>query len=280
MAPSSVLLPTPEPAKRPTRCPSPSVSSPSSTRTPVASGRDDRSRSSAPGGSAIDRARASPSIAGPPSSGRPSPSTTRPSSAPPRARHAGSARRLDLVVRPHAGERAERHRDGLAAVEADDLASERLAAPLHADDVADAHAGHGEAQAQAGDADDAARRSQRGSSARASPQRVDVDGHVATCRPRRRFPCCLGVCFGHCSSASSCSSSSRARVVSTVGHLDLDDDDERPATAPVEPRDAVPLQGEHRARLRPRRDHERQASRPRRPARGRALESPRRAPRP
>ena len=57
----------------------------------------------------------------------------------PRQREA-RARRLDLVVGADTGERTERHGDGLAAIEADHLARERIAAALHVDDVADAHA--------------------------------------------------------------------------------------------------------------------------------------------
>ena len=58
---------------------------------------------------------------------------------------------------------------GLAAVEADDLARERLAAALHAHDVADAHAGQREAQAQPRHAEDAPGRAHASAARRASP---------------------------------------------------------------------------------------------------------------
>lgn len=75
-----------------------------------------------------------------------------------RAHRQRRARGLDGIVGADARERAERHRDGLAAVEPDDLAHERLAAPAHAHDVADAHAGHHEAQRQPRHAEHAPRR--------------------------------------------------------------------------------------------------------------------------
>ena len=55
--PSSVLLPTPEPAKMPTRWPWPSVSSPSIARTPVSSGSVMIWRCSGCGGSAASGTR-------------------------------------------------------------------------------------------------------------------------------------------------------------------------------------------------------------------------------
>ncbi len=74
----SVLLPTPLPAKRPTRCPAPKVVRASSARTPVANFSVMRGRVIGPGGSRITSHR-SPSILGPPSMGWPRPSSTRPS---------------------------------------------------------------------------------------------------------------------------------------------------------------------------------------------------------
>ncbi len=78
ICPISVDLPTPEPAKRPTRCPSPTVSSASSARTPSASGRVTRRRDSGSGAGRSTGQGTAPAIGPPPSIGRPSPSSTRP----------------------------------------------------------------------------------------------------------------------------------------------------------------------------------------------------------
>ena len=53
----------------------------------------------------------------------------------------GSAGGFDVVVGADAGEGAEGHRDGFAAVEADDFARQGIPAPLHGDHVADANPG-------------------------------------------------------------------------------------------------------------------------------------------
>jgi hypothetical protein len=89
--PSSVLLPTPDPAKMPSLCPRPTVSNESIARTPVAmasliGGRDSESgagRSTATG--------INPRGSGLPSIGRPSASTTRPASAGPTITRSDSA---------------------------------------------------------------------------------------------------------------------------------------------------------------------------------------------
>src|SRR5439155_14914261 len=81
--PSSVLLPTPEPAKMPMRWPRPQVSRPSRARTPVASGVRIGWRPSGFGGASVIRAMRDV-LSGPlPSIGRASPSMTRPSSSSP-----------------------------------------------------------------------------------------------------------------------------------------------------------------------------------------------------
>lgn len=83
--PSSVLLPTPDGAKMPTRWPTPSVISPSITRTPVGNGVSISLRASGFGGSCWVDTQVAP-VTGPrSSSGRPSPSSTRPNSASPTA---------------------------------------------------------------------------------------------------------------------------------------------------------------------------------------------------
>ena len=79
ICPISVDLPTPEPAKMPTRWPSPTVSRPSSTRTPSGSGWLTRGRDSGSGaGRSTAQSRAS-AIGPAPSMGWPRPSSTRPS---------------------------------------------------------------------------------------------------------------------------------------------------------------------------------------------------------
>src|SRR5690606_4835189 len=69
-----------------------------------------------------------------------------------------AARRLHFVVGAHTDERAERKADGLPTVEADHLARERLPPTLDRHHVAHAHAGHAEAEREARDAEDPARR--------------------------------------------------------------------------------------------------------------------------
>ena len=78
--PSSVDLPTPEPAKMPSRWPRPHGITASSARTPSASRRSIGGRPSGLGGRSLDRLEAHVGRSGPlPSIGRPSPSSTRPS---------------------------------------------------------------------------------------------------------------------------------------------------------------------------------------------------------
>jgi hypothetical protein len=78
------------------------------------------------------------------------------------------------VIGTHADERAERHRDRFAAVEPDHFAHERLSSPLDVHDVAHAHAGHHEAQAEARHAEHPPRRSQRGSLRELGAERVEI----------------------------------------------------------------------------------------------------------
>src|SRR5579859_6914642 len=90
--PSSVLLPTPEPAKMPNRWPLPQVSIPSRARTPVASGVLIGCRPSGLGGASVMRA-VREVWSGPlPSIGRARPSITRPRSSSP----TGTAKPLPL----------------------------------------------------------------------------------------------------------------------------------------------------------------------------------------
>ena len=81
--PSTVLLPTPEPAKMPTRWPLPAVSSPSMARTPVVSRSTIPRRRIGCGGVPNIGLLNLVAIGPRPSMGRPSPSTTRPSSSGP-----------------------------------------------------------------------------------------------------------------------------------------------------------------------------------------------------
>ncbi len=81
--PISVDLPTPEPAKMPSRCPWPQVSRPSRTRMPSGSGSVIRRRLSGSGGEALTGYICSAETGPRSSSGRPNPSSTRPSMAGP-----------------------------------------------------------------------------------------------------------------------------------------------------------------------------------------------------
>src|SRR4051812_31868842 len=81
--PSSDDLPTPEPAKMPSRWPRPQGTSASSARTPSVTRSVMRGRSSGEGGAPTIARSRTPSSSGPPSIGVPSPSRTRPSSASP-----------------------------------------------------------------------------------------------------------------------------------------------------------------------------------------------------
>ena len=77
---SRVDLPTPEPANRPTRCPSPSGVKASMARTPVTKGSTMRRRRNGWGGRPADAEGRAISTGPSPSMGRPSASRTRPSS--------------------------------------------------------------------------------------------------------------------------------------------------------------------------------------------------------
>ncbi len=81
--PSSVDLPTPEPAMTQTRWPLPMGIRPSMARTPVSNGSRMRRRCMGFGGTSVTRRRRRVRSGGPPSMGRPSPSTTRPMSSSP-----------------------------------------------------------------------------------------------------------------------------------------------------------------------------------------------------
>ena len=174
-----------------------------------------------------------------------------------RAHEEAAARRLHLVVRTDADQRAERHSHRLAAIEADHLARERLAAAQHAHDVADAHAGHAEAKAEAGHGEDAPGRSQRGSRGELRLEGVEAASDELTIASVRYFAAATRAL-----AASPASAASRRELVVELlnqllcavaergGHVDLDDADERAAAAAVETRDALVLDGEDRARLR------------------------------
>ena len=149
ICPISVDLPTPEPANRPMRCPSPTVRSASSARTPSASGRLTRRRASGSGagrstgqrGGARDRARRRRSA------GRARRARGRARRRRPRSRTAGRSA-VHQRVGADAGRLAERHQDHLLAAEADHLGLQARA--LERDDLADAHAGDAGANDQAG----------------------------------------------------------------------------------------------------------------------------------
>ena len=98
--PSSTLLPTPEPAKIPIRCPSPQVNRPSNARTPVLSGRSMRGREQGCGGNRLKSARSTSAGRGLPSTAFPAASITRPSSPwPTRSQRLVRARRTRLPWR-------------------------------------------------------------------------------------------------------------------------------------------------------------------------------------
>ncbi len=90
------------------------------------------------------------------------------------AHREATAGRLDLVVGTHARQRAERHPDRLAPLEADDLTGERLASTLDRDDVTDANPRHAEAQREARDGENATDRPERGSRRQLRLQRVQA----------------------------------------------------------------------------------------------------------
>jgi hypothetical protein len=81
---------------------------------------------------------------------------------------------FDGVVGADAGERAEGHGDGFAAVEADDFAREDVATAFDVYEVADADAGHGEAEGEASDAEDAANGAKGWDGGELGFERVDV----------------------------------------------------------------------------------------------------------
>ena len=122
ICPISVDLPTPEPAKRPMRCPSPTVSSPSMSATPSESGCVDALALEGVGAVAVDGPLDQPSSgSGLPSMGSPRPSSTRPSSPSPTRMVSGRPVGMTSLSGPMPDELAQRHEHHLVALEADDL---------------------------------------------------------------------------------------------------------------------------------------------------------------
>ena len=112
--PSSVDLPTPEPAKMPSRWPRPHGTSASSARTPRSSRSSMRVRCSGDGGRPATARSDRRSSAGPPSIGRPRPSSTRPRSASPTRTRNGSPVGSTRRAGADAVHLAERHQQRAA----------------------------------------------------------------------------------------------------------------------------------------------------------------------
>ena len=139
--PSSVLLPTPEPAKMPMRWPRPTVSTPSSARTPVAMGSSMGRRSSGLGGSAESGTRTVVPRSPMPSMGWPEPVQGA-------AQHAGADLHAEGAPEGLHGAAgvdpvhlAQRHEEHATLVEAHDLGEHRrvLGEAAHAAQLALGH---------------------------------------------------------------------------------------------------------------------------------------------
>ena len=241
------------------RCPSPSVSRPSSTRTPVASGlRRPAGASSAGGGSRIDRHDVAAFDRRRAVDRSPEPVDDATEQRVRRAHCEAAARRLDLVVGADAGERAERHRDRLAA--SNPTTSHASGSPrrftMH--DVADAHARHAEAQAEARSR--ASTRPVGRSAGVAASFALSASSEAIRSRSTTTSRLPRGPCRASRSRARPAApprarrAAVFARSVSCGRDVDLNDRDERAAAATVEPRNALALDREHRAGLRARRD--------------------------
>jgi hypothetical protein len=88
-----------------------------------------------------------------------------------------STRGLHFVVRTHSSERAERHSNGFAALESDDLARERLAAPSNDYDISHANSWKRESQIQASYACHSARCANSRHTLEPRFEGFDVHGH-------------------------------------------------------------------------------------------------------
>ena len=173
--PSSVLLPTPEPAKMPTRWPRPMVSRPSMARTPVSSGRSIASRSSGLGGSAASGTR-SIDIHLALAVDRMAEAVEHAPEQPRADVHAeGATERLHRAARVQAVQLAERHQQHAALVKAHDFGQHR-AVPGVARDAAERPEPHLEAgglEHEADDARDPAVRGEAVAGIEASQHRLD-----------------------------------------------------------------------------------------------------------
>ena len=149
--PRSVDLPTPEPAKIPSRCPRPQGTSASRARTPSSSRSLMRGRSIGEGGEPATARRRPPSMAGPPSIG-PSQPVQHPSQERISDRHPKRvAGRLDDRARCDPAHVSERHEERAPVPEPDHLGRHGRAVAPAGDDGQLAHLG-----AQAGGLDDEA----------------------------------------------------------------------------------------------------------------------------
>ena len=129
--PSSTLLPTPEPAKIPIRCPLPQVNRPSMARMPVPSGWSIRGRVQACGGWRSKAARSASAGCGLPSTARPEASSTRPSSPSPTRSQRAVCRKPHAVAVANARQIAQGVEQRHFVAEADHLGQQgRAGFPL------------------------------------------------------------------------------------------------------------------------------------------------------